>query len=132
MPALRGHHLICLHFFHGEGYDEAFIENLMAILERAEEQEILISACADDVCRSCPHLRDGRCLYEENADDEIRAMDGKALELLGLSPGRKVRWSTLRARIPDIFSEWFALYCRECDWRDSCEKDGFFLELKQK
>ncbi len=132
MPALRGHHLICLHFFHGEGHNEAFTENLMATLRRAEEEEILISAGADDVCKSCPYLKDGRCLYDEDADKEIRTMDSKALELLGLSPGNKVKWSTLKDRIPDLFSDWFSLYCRECDWRDSCEKNGFFQELKQK
>ncbi len=132
MPVLRGHHLICLHFFHGEGYNEAFTENLMATLERANEEEILISADADDVCKSCPFLKDSRCLYDEDADEEIRAMDSKALELLGLCPGKKIGWSTLRDRIPDLFSEWFAFYCRECDWRSGCEKDGFFQKLKQK
>jgi len=104
----------------------------MSTLRRTEEEEILISAGADDVCKSCPFLKDSRCRHDEDADEQIRAMDSKALGLLGLCPGEKVWWSTLRARILDLFSEWVALYCRECDWRDSCEKDGFFQELKQK
>ncbi len=58
-------------------------------------------------------------------------MDSKALELLGLSPGSRIRWQTLRERIPEIFPVWFSLYCTECDWRGACEKDKLFRELKR-
>jgi hypothetical protein len=132
MPKLRGHHLICLHFFQGQGYDEAFIKNLNNILDRVEEDRITISSGADDVCASCLYLKQGRCRQEENTDEVIPEMDFKALELLGVSPGDTVEWNTLRNRIPGKFSEWFSLYCRECDWKGACEKVGFFQRLKKK
>ncbi|HDL01563.1 MAG TPA: DUF1284 domain-containing protein, partial [candidate division Zixibacteria bacterium] len=31
MVRLRAHHLICLHFYRGEGYSEGFIENLETV-----------------------------------------------------------------------------------------------------
>lgn len=129
MPLLRGHHLICLHFFRGEGYDEAFIKNLSNTLSRAEEEEITISSGADDVCTSCLYLKQSRCQYAENADEEILKMDTKALELFRLSLGDKVRWNTLRNKLHEIFPEWFPQYCTECDWRGACEKNTFFRQL---
>jgi len=120
---LRGHHLICLHFFSGEGYDSEFVENLRKVLKRAEAgEEIEVSSGADDVCRKCPHLRGERCLYDKNAEDEIREMDWSALKLLGLENRRKVKWVEIREKIPGILQGWSKDYCRECDWRTVCEQ----------
>ncbi|MEW6715175.1 MAG: DUF1284 domain-containing protein [Nitrospirota bacterium] len=130
MPLLRGHHLICLNFFDGEGYDKAFIKNLKNLIDRVQEEEIIISSGADDVCISCPSIKENRCLYSENSDKEIIEMDTKALALLSLSHGDKVVWSTIKEKILKIFPEWFTLYCKECDWRNACEKNAFFQKLK--
>jgi hypothetical protein len=130
MPLLRGHHLVCLNFFDGEGYDEAFIKNLKNLMDRVEEEEITISSGTDDVCRNCPYLEGSRCLYSDNSDEEIMGMDTKALLLLSLSHGDKVKWDELKDKISKIFPEWFSLYCKECDWRNACEKNASFQKLK--
>ncbi|UCF86789.1 MAG: DUF1284 domain-containing protein [Nitrospiraceae bacterium] len=129
MPLLRGHHLICLHFFHGEGYDEAFIENLRHTLNRTQKEIITVSSGADNVCANCVHLKQNTCRYEEDAEESIQEMDTKALEFLGLSCNDQIRWDTLKNRIPEIFSQWFSLYCRECNWRRACEKNEAFQKL---
>ena len=89
-PKLRGHHLICLQFYRGEGYSEDFVKNLESVLEKARERGVLIVEGADDVCRSCPYLIDGKCSYKEGAEEEIRYLDMLALTLLGLSAERVV------------------------------------------
>lgn len=38
MSSLRGHHLICLHFFKGEGYDAAFVENLARVIAQTKKK----------------------------------------------------------------------------------------------
>jgi hypothetical protein len=129
MPLLRGHHLICLHFFNGEGYDDAFIKNLEDTLRLAEDEDVEIAPAADDVCAACYHLKEGRCMQSDNADEAIRKMDAKALLLLGLSISGRVNWKVLQDRVPGIFSEWYSLYCVDCDWRDVCEKNAFFRKL---
>ncbi len=129
MPLLRGHHLVCLHFFNGEGYDEAFIKNLKKILHRTEEEETTISFGADDVCTSCPYLKESRCLYADDSDEDILRMDTKALALLSLSNGDKVKWGELKDSAYKIFPEWFSLYCKECDWQNACEKNASFQKL---
>ncbi len=129
MLSLRGHHLVCLHFFTGEGYDEAFISNLRNILTRADDEDITITSGADDVCISCLHLIEGRCEYTEDADADIREMDKKALDLLNLSDPGRAGWDALRDSVRKIFPEWHSLYCSECDWRGACEKNVFFREM---
>jgi len=129
MPLLRGHHLVCLNFFNGEGYDEVFINNLKNLLDRVEEEDITISFGADDVCRSCSYLEANRCQHSKNSDEEIMEMDTKALTLLTLSHGDKVEWSALKEKLCKIFPEWFSIYCIDCDWRVTCEKNAFFQRL---
>jgi len=122
MLYLRGHHLICLHFFSGYGYDASFVENLRNVLKRAENEDIEIISTADNICTKCPYLKAHKCTYDEKADEEIKEMDETALKLLNLYAGQKIKWQDLKNLIPNIFHEWHDIYCNECDWKQSCEK----------
>lgn len=132
MRCLRGHHLICLYFFRGEGYDTTFVENLRQILVDIESSIVDICEGGDDVCVMCPHLKDNRCLYSEHADEDIKEMDRKALNLLNLSPGTKIGWQQIQERIPDIFHEWHKAECSRCSWRWACEKNSLYNQLKER
>ncbi len=132
MLTLRGHHLICLHFFSGEGYDARFIENLRDVLKRAEGEEIDIISTADNICTRCPYLEDYKCTYDEKADEEIREMDETALKLLNLTAGQKITWQAVKGYIPGIFHEWHDRYCNECDWKQACEKSDFYQEMERR
>jgi len=127
---LRGHHLICLHFFHGEGYNPEFVANLRELINRASAgEEIAVQSGPDDVCEKCPYLEDGTCSFNKGADDKIREMDKTALALLQVKAGSRVTWSDMKEKLPDIFSRWSQPYCRMCDWRNACEKDASFRGL---
>lgn len=132
MARLRGHHLICLHFFCGNGYNAAFVENLKGVLEGAENGDVAIRIGADDVCAICPHLKDNRCLYNENAEEDIRKMDERSLNLLKISPGVKIKWQKIIEMLPYIFHEWYKAECIKCDWRWACEKSSLYQQLKGK
>ena len=119
---LRGHHLICLHFFSGEGYNFEFVANLRKTLERAcSGEEIEICTDADDICRKCPHLKGESCFFDKNSDNEIRKMDRKAIKLLRLSAHGRVQWLKIRDKIPGIIKQWANIYCKACGWRKACE-----------
>ncbi len=121
---LRGHHLVCLHFYRGKGYSPAFVKHLSAIVRRAEEgeEEIEVVPGADDVCRACPHLRGGRCGQKEGADEEIRELDRKALAFLQVAPGERVLWRQIREKVLAAPNQWFDAFCMGCDWSDLCER----------
>jgi hypothetical protein len=127
---LRGHHLICLHFYDGEGYDEPFIENLEAVLEEIERAGVRVAEGADDVCSPCPNRTENRCTYSRTADREIREMDTRALALLGLEAGGRKKWQTLQEKVVAIFPAWYKTYCFACSWRPVCEKNELFRKLQ--
>ncbi|MEM0503625.1 MAG: DUF1284 domain-containing protein [Archaeoglobaceae archaeon] len=118
MHKLRGHHLICLHFFKGQGYDEKFVKNLQRILATVDVIEIVDGI--DEVCKFCPHNA-GFCNYSENSEKEVRELDEFALSLLRLKIGEKINWSDLKERIPKILGEWRAFACKNCDWKGVCD-----------
>lgn len=127
---LRGHHLICLNFFSGEGYDDAFIENLRNIIATTEEKVVEVHDGADAVCEKCPSMQMNRCLHSGQADDDIAALDSLALRLLNMSHGQHVRWRDIRDLLPSIFHEWYVSSCSGCDWKWACEQKALYLELK--
>ncbi len=121
MIRLRGHHLICLNFYSGEGYSREFVLNLEEVMHRARKGEtILIVSGADDICRACPTLRGDECVSTEGADAEIRKMDAKALDFLGVKTGSKVYWEEVAQKVLKAPAEWLLSFCEGCGWRDAC------------
>lgn len=114
---LRGHHLICLNFFRGEGYSEEFIKNIYSVIGK-ETVEIIKGA--DDVCAKCPYLLDGKCRSAEYTDEKILLQDKEALKLLDYRVGDTVKWDGISARIPPILEEWKALFCKDCGYFKVC------------
>ncbi|AEH22960.1 protein of unknown function DUF1284 [Thermodesulfobacterium geofontis OPF15] len=131
MLNLRGHHLICLNFFKGEGYDEVFIKNLEKILSKMEKENIKVVEDFDDVCKSCPYLKDDKCQYKEGAEEKIREQDKVALELLKIKEGEIVKWEEIKNKLPEVFSQWYERYCYDCDWLKVCETHQIFQDLFQ-
>ncbi len=125
MIKLRGHHLICLHFFRNG--PEPLRTKVLEVIQRAEQgEEIEVVEGPDEVCTSCPYFKNGVCTFTENAEEEIREMDKKALELLNLKPGTKVKWSDLKTKLQtdkNIVRTWVEEYCSTCDFKETCEKE---------
>ena len=127
---LRGHHLICLHFFHGEGYNAEYVENLSHVLKMAAYKEIEICNGIDDVCKKCPYVKNKKCFYNEHAHEGIKKMDEKAMSLLNLTTEMETKWYKIKEGLSGIFNEWSESYCKDCDWLQVCEKDVFYKQLK--
>ncbi len=114
---LRGHHLICLNFFRGEGYSEEFIKNIYSVI-RKEKVEIVKGA--DDVCARCPYLKDNKCSSNEYTDEKIMLQDKEALELLGFRQGMIVDWRIISDKLPRIMEEWKKQFCLDCGYQKVC------------
>jgi hypothetical protein len=130
---LRGHHLLCLHFFTGEGYNLEFIWNLKEILIRAQSgEEIEVCSGVDDVCSVCPFLKERRCHYDKYAENEIQKMDRDAIKLLRIETGMKVMWFDIQERAKGILRTWKEDYCKSCNWRKVCEKTALYQQINEK
>jgi hypothetical protein len=130
VPVFRGHHLICLHFFNGEGYEIEFVNNLRDIMRVVEEAGVEICREADDICNKCPYLESDICKYDDGAEEEIQKMDAKALHLLECVPGKRIKWNELREKLPTIFPEWYISFCLDCNWIKVCGKTDLFQKVK--
>jgi hypothetical protein len=122
MPAsmkakLRGHHLICLNFFRGEGYSEDFIKNIYSVIGK---EKVEVVAGPDEVCKKCPYLMEERCADNEYTDEKILFQDTEALRLLGCKPGEITDWKTISAKIPLVIEEWKAEFCLDCKYLKVC------------
>ena len=129
---LRGHHLICLHFFQGKGYHPEFVENLTHLLNKAQDGDMIkVHSGPDDVCKQCPYLRNRICSFSDNAEAEIQDMDRTALELLQISTNEQFHWDRLKDKIPGIFETWVEKYCTSCSWKAVCTVSDAKKQLAQ-
>ncbi len=123
MIRLRGHHLICLNFYRGEGYDREYIQNLEDVMHRANQgEEIEVVEGADDICRVCPTLQGEKCVAKPGVDAEIRDIDAQATAYLTVGIGAKVLWQDIKTKVAEAPKEWLTVFCGGCDWKQVCNQ----------
>jgi hypothetical protein len=125
-PQLRGHHLICLQFYRGEGYSDAFVANLERVRDAALEAPSLIVSGPDDVCASCPGLgTDGTCQHPDTGEAEALRIDALALQLLDAAIGETLSLTEARSRLtadPAVRERWRTESCATCLWDAICAR----------
>ncbi|MDD2867564.1 DUF1284 domain-containing protein [Neomegalonema sp.] len=124
---LRGHHLLCLLTYVGEGYSPAFVANADALAARIGSGEgVRIVAGPDDLCAPRLKTEPGthHCFTEDVARRDVEALR-EAGKLLGrdLKPGARLALSpeTL-GRMRRAFAEGrIRSACADCSWRGLCD-----------
>jgi hypothetical protein len=128
MVRLRGHHLICLHFYHGEGYNDVFVENLSRVLKEAEESGVTLVSGGDVVCAACPSYNGELCTHQPGGEEKIQRLDSLASRLLKLETPI-LNWNEIKAQIPIIIAEWKKHACQSCEWEGVCEKSEAWNQI---
>lgn len=118
---LRGHTLLCLQGFRGEGYSSEFVANMAAVcraLTEDPETRVEVITSPDAVCAACPHqLSSGCTLNGERSEDEMKDQDRVVLRKLGLEAGSRVRWRDILDRIRlSVHGEDLPAICGTCRW----------------
>lgn len=120
---LRGHHLICLQFYRGEGYSPTFIGNVKRVIALAAQNPALIVSGPDDICAECPGLAaDGTCT--DPGEAEVLRIDSLALTVLDAAIGESLSLAGARARLESDavgVGRWRAEACADCTWEAVCE-----------
>ncbi|MFV2040389.1 MAG: DUF1284 domain-containing protein [Candidatus Hydrothermarchaeales archaeon] len=122
MVRLRAHHLICLHFYRGAGYNPVFVENLTRVLKEAEESGVMLVDGGDDVCRACPSFSENICTNQPGGEAKIQMLDTLASRLLK-PKNPDLSWSEIKEQIPTVIGEWKKQACENCEWKVVCEND---------
>ena len=118
---IRGHHLLCLKGFQGYGYDESFVENMTEVdnLRKKQDTIISITSSPDDICRSCPNLKDNIC-EDKSQNDRIISMDMEVLKKI--DPTKEYNSIELFHKVDEIFrtKESVSEICFNCMWHEKC------------
>jgi hypothetical protein len=115
---VRGHHLLCLLAFSGEGYSEPFEASFgrLAALYRTPGRHLNVVCGPDEACRSCPHLGPGGCRSQADGPEaSVVELDTAVLAALRLGPGRHEtsRLLSLVRALPDDTLDGL---CGRCSW----------------
>ncbi|CAG0975321.1 hypothetical protein METP3_01748 [Methanosarcinales archaeon] len=130
MVKLRGHHIICMQFFKGEGFGKIFMENLIKVLEAAESEGVDLVDGVDDICILCPYYQDNECRHDNDMGEKSKRMDELAINFLNFKE-KKVGWKEIRRATPNIITEWIKKECNKCDELNVCEMKSKLLYYKQ-
>ncbi|KMW73917.1 2Fe-2S ferredoxin [Photorhabdus luminescens subsp. luminescens] len=122
---LRGHHLLCILTYAGNGYSPDFVENYNRIIPRIRDEDILIVAGPDDIC--IPLLGEGKphCFGESvivrdrRALEAVSALMGRPIEIghtlrLDETYFKQARWAFNRGIIRSA--------CVGCEWELLCTR----------
>lgn len=121
---LRPHHGMCMTYFVGQGYSDAFSANMSWLLETLKpDTQICLTVGTDAVCEPCPNNDCGLCSKAEL----VAAWDREVLELCALGEGYILKFGDFTRLIrnnildlglrPDI--------CGGCQWNELCKKTAF-------
>jgi uncharacterized protein len=118
---VRGHTLLCLQGFRGEGYSAGFIDNMAALhrdLNENPDRWVEVVEAPDAFCAACPHLAPAGCsLSGAPSEEGMQAQDRHVLALLGLQPGTRVRWREVLDRIrASVKGSDLPGICGSCRW----------------
>ncbi|MCE5295958.1 MAG: DUF1284 domain-containing protein [Euryarchaeota archaeon] len=126
---LRGHHLLCIQFFEGHGYDDGFSSNMRKIVDRIRcdgSLSIVLVMDCDDICEHCPDKVGDLCRHGDSVakkDDSV----AKFLELPHEGETTAGELMTLAAEkikgLTDVGE-----VCGECYWSSICNR---ILEKKR-
>ena len=117
---IRPHHALCAQFFIGKGYSPEFVEHMYRTLDNLgqEGSQVILTDGCDHICTKCPNNIDGICKTEAR----VRAIDGRALEAMGLKYGDVIQWRELcdHARKNVIVPGKLEEVCGNCEWFNIC------------
>jgi hypothetical protein len=118
---LRGHHLLCLKGFQGYGYDNDFVKNMTSINSKRKLDCTTVSIInsPDDICKSCPRLKNGIC-EDKTQNEEIIKMDNEVLDKIDAS--KEYNAIKLFKMVDDIFNtrDSVSEICFNCMWSEKC------------
>lgn len=119
---LRGHHLLCLLTYKGEGYSSAFIANFDALIERLKKGETIeLLEGPDEICAvlinedPCAHCLETRVLERDSkalhALEQAQLIDKKPFTVTKEWLAQ-MRAAFLTGNIREA--------CETCEWQDLC------------
>ncbi|MGL5085380.1 MAG: DUF1284 domain-containing protein [Clostridium sp.] len=117
MIMLRAHHINCLFFYRGIGYNESFTNNMNKtkdIFIKNPATIFQLTTECDTLCSKCPNKSS---LNLCNSNDKILELDNKTLKSYNLEINKLYDFQFIIENIYKNFnSNKFKDICKSCDW----------------
>ncbi|MEG1528022.1 MAG: DUF1284 domain-containing protein [Clostridia bacterium] len=117
MIFLRPHHLLCLQFFVGKGYDQQFTLNTATVLKKLQSgEEFTLVMGKDNLCSCCPNLIEGIC-----NSGKSKCYDQAILDKTTLKIGQVYKIMAIKSIIADLINADKLDLCKDCQWIELCQ-----------
>ena len=126
MLLIRPHHINCIFFFKGLGYNFEFTSNMKDIISQLHNNPYthikLVSQC-DSLCKCCPNkTNDSKCIYQNN----VSLLDSHTLEYLSIKNNHEYSFKEIINTIYQNYNyNTFIKICSHCECfkNEVCSKD---------
>ena len=112
---LRPHHINCIYFFEGLGYDEKFTQNMKNIIDKLSKNKLslkFVKNC-DCLCKYCPNKIDNSCKTEEH----IKQLDELTIINYNLDLNKIYSFQEIYDNYYKNFDKMkFLNICQSCEW----------------
>lgn len=129
----RAHHIICTSLYQGEGYSSAFCNHMSTVVKRLRsnpDEELLLVAETDLICRSCPnYTKGGKC----SDNNSVVGKDRCVIKWLKLKEGKTYSYREMcRHACEHLTEQIFMESCGNCDWKKQglCRYEDLIAQLK--
>ena len=117
MLRLRPHHLLCIYFYQGKGYNEAFVDNMDKIimcLQKDPHTAIQLACGKDMLCAQCPHCQNSQLCMQEA---KVKLLDSKVVSQFKLNLQQVYPYYELVEKVHQkLTPQIFYTICRSCEW----------------
>lgn len=123
---IRPHHVNCIFFFKGKGYNFEFASNMNKIISELKTNQDtkikLITEC-DSLCSHCPNrLENDKCFF----NDKVKLLDYNTLQSYDLKDLKEYSFKEIVNNIYKTYDhKKFEFICSNCEWfkKGVCSKE---------
>ncbi len=134
MLLLRPHHINCIFFYRGFGYNNHFIEeinNILTLFKKNPNTKIKLTIKCDNLCVNCPNKQlSGVCITKEKVDK----LDYNTLQIYNLKENEEYTFKQIIDIIYKNFDKYkFHKICSTCNWykQGVCNEDIIKEQLEK-
>lgn len=119
---IRPHHGLCIQFFIGKGYSDAFVSNMSQVIDKLNQDATIQLITENDIiCSACPSNLGNQCATQS----KVSFYDKKVLELCHLHPNDEISakdfFQLVKTNILD--SNQLEQVCSDCEWYSICKNN---------
>ena len=116
---IRAHHGMCLAYFKGVGYSNAFVEHMTKLQNDVKNNPpVCVTDSVDDICSTCPNNENGIC----NSNKKVINYDSKVLSLCKIERNTVLPFKEFQKLVFDniINCGKRTQVCGDCEWSGIC------------